>query len=113
MLDDYRECAQVCEAVNYADKTSVERCNEAVSKMYLIVEEANRKGQNAIIELATLLDEPGPAKWLAHQLVERAKITHEIRNKCFSIVEKLANGNDANAFGEQIWLKEHRDRENP
>lgn len=111
MIDQYRECARVCSTIDYADKSSVKRSNKAVDKMYQIVQTANNKGPQSIADLATLLDEPDCAKWLAHQLVEKAAITKEIKNKCFSIVETLAKGESAEALGERLWLKEHRGHE--
>ena len=112
MIDEYRECVRICAEIEYSDITSVKRSNKAVDKMYQIVEKANNEGVGAIADLATLLDEPDCAKWLAHQLVEKATITKEIENKCFAIVEVLAKGDGPDAFGEQAWLEEHRDHGN-
>ncbi len=107
MISEYRKCANVCSLIDYADKSSVKRSNKAVGKMYQIVQAANNEGPETVTELAALLNEPDCAKWLAHQLVERAAITKEIRNKCFAIVKTLAKGESAEALGERMWLKEH------
>ena len=80
--------------------------------MYQIVEAANTKGPDTIAELVTLLDEPDCAKWLAHQLIEKAATTRDIKSKCFFIVEALAKEDSADALGERMWLKEHRGHEN-
>ena len=112
MINEYRECVRVCGEIDYADKSSVKRSNKAVYKMYQLVQAANDKGTEAVAELASLLNEPECAKWLAHQLVEKAAITKEIKNKCFAVVETLAKGESAEALGDRIWLKENRDHEN-
>jgi hypothetical protein len=112
MIDEYRACVEVCSSMDYADTASVKKCNTAVDRMYAIVEQANTSGRKAITDLATLLDEPATSKWLSHQLVERAEISQEIRAKCISIVKNLAKGNDADALGERMWLKEYAGNEN-
>jgi len=64
--------------IDYTDISLVKKNNAAVDTMYKIVTEANIKGSKAIAELSTLLDKPGCAKWLAHQLVKRAMITNRV-----------------------------------
>ena len=103
---------RICNAIDNADELSVKRNNKAVDRMYQIVQLANNKGPETVAELATLLDQPDCAKWLAHQLVEKAAITKEIKNKCFAIVETLAKGETAAALGERMWLKDNRGHEN-
>lgn len=112
MINEYRECVRVCSAIDYTDESSVKRSNKAVEKMYQIVQAANSSGPETVTELTALLNEPDCAKWLAHQLVEKAAITKEVKNKCFAIVETLAKGESAEALGERMWIEEHRGHEN-
>lgn len=110
LIQEYLKCSKICENINYQDKLSVKKSNASVTKMYKLVREASNMGKDALSELAKLLDEPIASKWLAHQLIEETNITHEIVKKCFSIVEKLASGNDVNASGEKIWLSEWKEK---
>ena len=70
MIDEYRNCARICALVEYGDKESVKRNNQAVSRMYEMVQRVAIEGAEEIKKLAMLLDEPESSKWLAHQLVE-------------------------------------------
>ena len=105
MLEEYRECAEICSRINYHDKKTIKANNHAVDKMYRIVEKAEKKGSASIAELATLLDESGSAEWLSYQLLERASVTPQIERKCLAIIYKLAMGENAEAMGSQMWLK--------
>jgi hypothetical protein len=74
--------------------------------MYQIVRSVVSDGPDAIDELARLLDDPGAARWLAHQLVECAELTKATEDKCFAIIEELAKDDGPEGMGEQIWLEE-------
>jgi len=71
--------------------------------MYEIVKIAAAKGPSEIERLAVLLNEKKSAKWIAHQLVEKAELQSEIENKCFKIIESYAKGNDADAISPAIY----------
>ena len=75
--------------------------------MYEIVDSAVREGPESVAELAILLDHPVAAKWIAHQLIERAESASQVREKCFAVIERLSLGDDAEALGEQMWLEEY------
>jgi hypothetical protein len=114
MFDEYRKCAEICsKKIDYyhVDKRTIRANNRAVVKMYKIVKKAVKNGDQAVAELVKLLDEPISAPWIAHQLVEKAKISPEIQLRCFNIIEKLAmkdGGESAEQMGERMWLKQHR-----
>jgi hypothetical protein len=109
MTVEYRKQACICARVDYVDPTSVDARNAAVATMYRIVEQAERDGSEAVAKLVELLDNPLTAPWLAHQLVEKATMSPEVRKRCFAIVEKRAEGDGPEAMGERVWLKRWRD----
>ena len=104
LLEDYIACVRITQSTDYADRNSVRRHNRAVDRMYRIVELAEQQGQ--VNHLATLLDDPVSARWLAHQLVERTTIDEETQDRCFRIVEGLAT----TEVGEQLWLRQWRSK---
>ncbi len=106
MLEKYLKYTRIADSVEYEDKASVARSNKAVDSMYTLVREAVQKGETELSKLYPLLDDASAMKWLAHQLVESTELPKNIENKCFSIIETLANKNDPNSYGEELWLKE-------
>jgi hypothetical protein len=109
-IDEYRKCAELCRHTDYGSKQSVCEHNEAVKRMYKIVEQATQAGNEAITALVSLLDDEISSKWIAHHLIEKTKIDPSIRIKCLKIIEKLANGDGPDAFGEQVWLEEWKNK---
>ena len=101
----YRRCVDVTARVDYGDMRTVRANNRAVGQMYDIVERANRDAP-MLAQLVDLLQDPQCARWLAHQLVERASISQEVERQCFQIVEALAR--DDQELGEKMWLSEWR-----
>ena len=109
-VDEYRQCVEIASGVDYADKDSVRRMNQAVDTMYRIVSDAVQDGETSIRKLITLLDEPEASKWLAHQLVASANLAGDVEDRCFAIIEDLARGDGPDAIGEQMWLDEWRSK---
>jgi hypothetical protein len=109
-IEEYKALVRVTETVDYADRSTIRRSNKAVTGMYKLVRSVANNAQDAIKELAQLLDEPSAAKWLAHQLVECAALPKTTEDKCFAIIEDLAKDNGPQGMGEQIWLKEWKPR---
>jgi hypothetical protein len=108
MLEEYRKCAEICSKIDYSNRATIRANNRGVTKMYKIVEGAERQGPSAISELSTLLDEPLSAAWLSHQLLERAAVTPDIEKKCLNIIHRLSmNEYPVRTIdtGEQMWLK--------
>jgi hypothetical protein len=97
--EEYRKCAEICQGTDYGSKQSVSNRNKVVNRMYEIVEQASETGRESVAELIELLDDEISSKWIAHHIVEKTKVDPSIRDKCFKIIEKLANGDDPNAFG--------------
>jgi len=109
MIEEYRACAAICAETNYSNKQSVRKHNQAVGKMYKIINVAISQGQEHVKALIPLLDEPLCAKWLAHHLLEKTIVEHGIEQKCLAIIESLASGNGPDASGEKFWLKNYRE----
>ncbi len=108
VVDEYHKLAEICSKVDYGDMKIVRANNRAVDKMYKIVGQAAKAGDQKLAELIKLLDDPISAPWIAHQLVEKAKISEEIKLRCFKIIQRLAeNGDSLTRRGELWWLKEH------
>jgi hypothetical protein len=108
MIEEYRQCASICATTDYGDKKAVRRHNQAVDKMYRIVETAAKQGSAAVSVLIPLLEEPPCAKWLAHQLLEKTETDPETELKCLAIIEALSKGEGPGALGEQYWLRDYR-----
>jgi len=104
MMDKYKQYASICALTDYADKKSVRRHNQAANAMIKIVEQATQEGLPSIERLFPLLDDPICAKWLAFQLLERAKVNSDIKTKCLKIIGSIATGEGATAFGAKTWL---------
>ena len=107
-IDEYKTLVAVTKVIDYADRRTIQRSNKAVSRMYELVRTVVRSGPAGIEELASLLDDPAAAQWLAHQLVECADLPKAIEDKCFRVVEGLAAADDG--IGEQYWLKEWKSK---
>ena len=112
MQTEYRECAERCARTDYGDPASVADNNRAVDRMYEIVRQAVQEGTEAVNQLVSLLDEPVPARWLAHQLVEIARLPRDVEDRCFAIIEGLATGDGLEVMGEPMWLKEWKVKKN-
>lgn len=108
--EEYRKCAEICRDTDFGSKQSVRNHNKAVNYMYKIVERVTLAGSEAIAELINLLDDEISSKWIAHHLIEKTKLDPANRIKCFKIIEKIANGDGPDAFGEQMWLEEWKNK---
>jgi hypothetical protein len=106
LISEYISCSKVCEQTDYENDSSIKKHNQSADRMYEIVEEIKSFGDNAISQLAELLNHPVSSKWLAHQLIEKSSINDELRQKCINIIRQLAKENTPNGFGEKMWLKE-------
>jgi len=89
-IEEYRALVQATETVDYAARSTIRRSNKAVTGMYKLVRSVAHNGQDAITQLAQLLDDPSAAKWLAHQLVECAELPKTIEDKCFAVTQPPA-----------------------
>ncbi|MEB8434490.1 hypothetical protein OO007_19790 [Cocleimonas sp. KMM 6892] len=106
-MDQYLKLAKLADSVVYEDSKSVQGSNSAVNSMYSIVRDA---GEDDLMSLITLLENSAAKKWLAHQLVELHSLPKDVEDKCFNIVQELANKDSLNAVGEQLWLEEWKSK---
>lgn len=106
IVGEFILCSEICAQTDYGDMSTVRANNAAVSKMYKLVKAASDLGPDAVGKMAKLLDNPVASPWIAHQLIEKADISPATRDKCLSVIRKLAQGDSANAMGERMWLKE-------
>lgn len=115
LMSEYLLSAETAASVDYSDKKSVRRFNALSDRMRAIVHEVVTLGQNAIRHFSSVLDKEPAAVWAAHHLVELVDLDSATLSKCFERVEQArvqaeAQGDMANAMGEEMWLKEWRER---
>lgn len=107
-IDEYKSLPPICAKTDFADKKSVRRHNATVSRMYKIVEAIKVFGSNGVEEFSKLLDisENDVNVWVAVQILEKLSADSATEKKALEVIKKVANGNDINAYGFQIWLKQ-------
>lgn len=69
-----------------------------------IVKKAAKKGNEAIVGLLPLLNEPTTANWLAFQILELADVNRFTEARCLSIIKSIAAGEGIEAMGSKTWL---------
>jgi hypothetical protein len=106
LISEYISNSKVCEQTDYKNDSSIKKHNQSVDRMYEIVEEIKSLGDNAISQLAELLNHPVSSKWLAHHLIERVSIADDLKKKCIHIIRNIAKDNTPNSLGEKMWLEE-------
>jgi hypothetical protein len=111
LIDEYTACAKEAASVDYANKKSVRQFNARCDRMRAIAKEIVTLGEDALVRFASVLDIEPAAVWAAHHLVEMADLDSQTLAKCFERVTKAklqaeAEGDLANAMGEEMWLKE-------
>jgi hypothetical protein len=104
VLEDYRRCASACASIDYSDRGSVLANNEAADRMYELVRATEQSGPFAVRKLASLLEDPLCAPWLAIQLLECCTIEPAVREKCEALIEALSR----KLLGHRMWLQEYR-----
>ena len=101
-IEQYRACAAVCCVTEYASKRGVRQHNAAAKQMRAMVSEAYATGPSALAEFFPLLDESPADQWLAFQLLELAKPEAAVKQRCLSIIKRLAAGPGIDAMGAGI-----------
>ena len=112
-LERYRELARIHERIDYGDSSSIGRANNAADEMARIYRavSAEASGLDSFIKL---LDEP-TAKiqlWAAHHLLEHAHLSESMETKALEIIKLYSQGDDPDAYGEQLWLKDWESKRN-
>ena len=109
LIEEYKTLAAICASTDFDDKQSVGRNNEAVKRMYAIIESLNVSPEHeGVAEFTKLLDveENKTNLWVATQLLERTSLDGETETKALNIIKKVAAGDSADALGFRYWLKD-------
>ena len=72
--EEYRKCVKIYRDTDYGNKQTVHHHNEALNRMYEIVDQASQAGSEAISDLISLPDDEISSKWIAHHLIEKTKL---------------------------------------
>ena len=110
-MDDYRRHATAHAAMEYGDKASVRRGNDAADAMRAMAHEIAGLGRGAVRQFAALLDEPVTSGWAAHHLIELMAAEPILVQRALSVIEVRSRGDDATALGERMWLQAWRARD--
>lgn len=99
-VEKYREMAEVHAAIDYGDKTSVNRANRAADSLRSIGQIDLDSGQ-----LMSILSADHPSSiWAAHHLLEFHELTADQRRLAIQRIEiEIAKGG-VTAMGERIFL---------
>ncbi len=104
MLNRYIELAELHANTDYSDSESVKIANRAANEMIRIAESVGR--DISAEEFAALLEHPIARKWAAHHLIELLNESGPLLQKSLKTIRDVANSDDPDAFGEEMWLKE-------
>ena len=106
LIQQFHENAKDHFDIDYADKDSVRKGNEAIETLFEIADKLKRGGNTH--QLIALL-EVGKNKedlWAAHILLERLNAEGETANKALNVIERYANSDSLSAYGEKLWLEQ-------
>jgi hypothetical protein len=109
LIETYKEQVSICAQVNYLDKKTVKANNDAVKKMYKLIE--TLKGdfsQEDVRQFSSLLDisDQNTNLWVAAQMLERLQLEKDIEQKALSVIKLTVNSERPEALGFQMWLKD-------
>lgn len=109
LIEEYRSLTAVCFGTDYSNATSVKKHNKAVTRMYEIVshlsQDASLECVNQFYELFQM-SENNTNVWAAIHSLEHLTPDTLKTKKALSIIGKAAEGESAEAFGFQLWLKD-------
>lgn len=106
LINEYKQMTYVCSLIDYADMETVEWNNQAVSRMYEIIELIrNRKEKDEILEFSNLLDikENRTDIWVAVQILELLEVDNDTEEKALRIIKKDAE----TSTGMKYWLEDY------
>jgi hypothetical protein len=116
LIEEYKAQPKICSRIDYLDKKTIRANNNAISKMYKIVDAINKNfGQKGTIEFQKLLDlkEDRINIWAAVHLLEKLNSSKAIETKALKIIREVAKGDDITAFGFRHWLKDWKNKRKP
>lgn len=108
LLEEYKECAKIHNDIDYADKSSVKKGNNAVVNMISIAKTINNVYSERIEEFSILLndDKDKIDIWVAHHILEYMNYTENIQYRAISVIKKYSKENTTDGLGNRMWLKE-------
>ena len=109
LIETYKQQISICAQVNYLDKKTVKANNEAVKKMYTLIETLRDDfSTDYIRQFSSLLNisDQDTNLWAAAQMLERLQLEKDIEQKALSIIKATANSDKPVALGFQMWLKD-------
>ena len=112
LVEKYKNYAKVHFEVDYGDKKSVKKGNQAARDMRRIAYEINELYMDKIERFAELLSEGAYKKdiWVAHHILECMNYSREIEKKALNVIEKYSMGDSAEALGNKMWLKDWKSK---
>jgi hypothetical protein len=108
ILEEYKECADICSRINYADKKTINDNNKAVKRMYSILKKIKDENKEDIKYFYQLLENEMTRKWFSHQLLELFQVDPKIEKKALKIIVELSR----KELGEKYWLNNYKKRRN-
>ena len=116
IIKEYRDQVAICFAVNYAEKNSVKSNNDAVGRMYKIVDTiVSDFDVDGVREFSSLLDvtENETNIWAATHLLEKMKADPATQEKALAIIKNVAEQDDARGLGYRHWLENWKMKVDP
>jgi len=110
LIDHYRQQVEITSKIDYLNKKTVRENNKAVNVMYEIVELIKNKfGDEGTVKFSLLLDVQDDITplWVAPQMLQKMKITEEIKKKALRIIEEIADSEHPSATGFKMWLEDY------
>ena len=104
MLEEYRECVDICSKIDYMDKKTINDNNKAVKKMYSLLRKIKDEDEENITYFYQLLEDEITGKWFSHQLLELFHVDPKIEKKALKIIIKLSRKES----GEKYWLNDYK-----
>jgi hypothetical protein len=107
LIELYITQSKICSEINFEDKKSVKANNNAIDKMYKIIEDLKNNFSNVEFEefyLILDIKDFGVNLWGAIHLLEKISLPNIIKNKALKIITNEIKNNESNSYGLQIWL---------
>ncbi len=113
LIKEYKEQAIICSKIDYSDKKSVNANNDAIKRMYEIVNFINSKFDvDGTGEFSRLIDikDHDVNVWSATHLLEIMNPDRDTKEKALSVIREVARRDDTKGLGFRHWLKDYETR---
>jgi hypothetical protein len=108
LIDEYKQMVSICHHIDYADKKTIKSNNNAVTKMYQIIDKIKTEfGANGVSEFSKLIEikQDRVDLWASIQMLEKMTIDKVTEEKALAIIKEEAK----DSLGHQYWLKTYQD----